>query len=150
MRYYSCDELIKDAKMLCQMIDEPFDAILAVARGGLTLAHLLAECLEIRDVFTVTSQGYEGYKKLSCIQLGTLPDLGKRKNILIVDDIIDSGDTIAHLLKTIKECYPKKNFKVASLFFKKDASVQPDFSIHEAKEWIDFFWTRDMHDFNDR
>ncbi|BAF69763.1 phosphoribosyltransferase [Nitratiruptor sp. SB155-2] len=150
MRYYSCEELIKDAKILCQRIDEPFDAILAVARGGLTLAHLLAECLEIRDVFAVTSKGYEKDQKLSCIQLGDMPNLQNRQNILIVDDIIDTGDTISHLLATLKKCYPQKNFKIVSLFFKKDASIQPDFTVHEAKEWIDFFWTRDMHDLNDR
>jgi xanthine phosphoribosyltransferase len=35
-------------------------------------------------------------------------------------------------------------FKLASLFYKKTALVQPDFTVKEAPHWIDFFWEADL------
>ena len=76
--------------------------------------------------------------------LSNIPDLFNFSKIVIIDDIIDSGETIIEILKILKEKYPKTEFKIASLFYKNTALLKPDFSVNEAKSWIDFFWEVDL------
>ncbi|WP_281951130.1 phosphoribosyltransferase [Nitrosophilus kaiyonis] len=147
--YYSYNEFIKDLKILIKKIDFDFDAIVAIARGGMTIAHLLGEYYDIRDVFTINSIGYKDTKKLENIKIFNIPDLKKYRKILLVDDIIDSGETIKEVTDKIKEKYPDIKIKVASIFYKKDAVYKPDFFAKYANNWIDFFWSIDLKAKND-
>lgn len=59
----------------------------------------------------------------------TLPDL-KDKNVLIVEDIIDTGLTLEFLTKYIKKNCEVKDLKLITLFNKKCArkyNIEPDF-----------------------
>jgi xanthine phosphoribosyltransferase len=71
-------------------------------------------------------------------------DLSGSNHVLIVDDIVDSGQTLFSLMPLLREQNPLCEFKVATLFTKPTALLQPDFSLHEATDWIDFFWERDF------
>lgn len=124
-------------------IFEP-EILLAVARGGLTLSHLMAQALNIRDLYTLNSIHYEGEKKLDTFNIFNIPDLSWANRVLIVDDIIDSGETMKEILSILKEKFPNIEFKIASLFYKTTALIKPDFSVREANEWIDFFWEVDV------
>jgi len=142
--YYSYDTFREDLILLTQKIDFEFDAILAIARGGLTMAHLLGEHYDIREVYAVNTIGYDDTKKRDSIEVFNLPDLKGARSVLIVDDIVDSGDTMVALLEKLHTRYPDVTFKAASLFYKKSAKIMPDWSIKEANAWIDFFWTEDL------
>lgn len=124
-------------------IFEP-EILLAVARGGLTLSHLMAQALNIRDLYTLNSIHYEGEKKLDTFNIFNIPDLSWANRVLIIDDIIDSGETMKEILSILKEKFPNIEFKIASLFYKTTALIKPDFSVREANEWIDFFWEVDV------
>lgn len=141
MRYYSYDEFKVDVNMLAKEIKgfEP-DVILAVARGGMTLGHFLAEALEMRDLYSINSIHYEETRKLDTINIFNIPDLSRAKNIVIVDDIIDSGETMIEIKRVLSKMYPHIDMKVASVFYKEKALLRPDFSAREATEWIEFFW----------
>ena len=142
--YYSYEEFAQDCKKLSQMVQsfEP-DTLLAVARGGLTLGHFMAQALDTRRLFALNSIHYEKEKKLDTIEVFNIPDLSSAKNVLIIDDIVDSGDTLAEVVKVLKEQYPNCNYKVVTIFYKPTASIQADFALKEATEWIDFFWEVD-------
>ena len=60
--------------------------------------------------------------------------------VVIVDDIIDSGETMIEIKKVLLKAYPNLELKVASIYYKEKALVRPDFSAREATEWIEFFW----------
>ncbi len=141
MRYYSYDEFKIDVNMLAKELKvyEP-DVILAVARGGMTLGHFLAEALEMRDLYSINSIHYEETRKLDTIDIFNMPDLSKATKVVIVDDIIDSGETIIELKKVLLEKYPNLDLKVAAIYYKEKALLRPDFSAREATEWIEFFW----------
>lgn len=141
MRYYSYDEFKIDVNMLAKELRkyEP-DVILAVARGGMTLGHFLAEALEMRDLYFINSIHYEETRKLDTINIFNIPDLSKKEKIVIVDDIIDSGETMIEIKKVLMEKYPHLDLKVASVFYKEKALLRPDFHAREATEWIEFFW----------
>ena len=143
--YYSYDMFKNDALKLSFLSkDFAADAILAIARGGLTLSHYMSQVLNQRNVFTINTISYDGRTQKDKVEVFNVPNLEKFRNVLIVDDIIDSGKTIEKVMIILKNSYPNIEFKVASLFYKEEASVKPDFTINKADKWIDFFWEVDF------
>ncbi|MBD3790493.1 MAG: phosphoribosyltransferase [Campylobacterales bacterium] len=142
--YYGYDTFRQDLKILVQKIDREFDTILAIARGGLSIAHMLGEYYNIRAVYAINTIGYEDTQKLQNVTVFNVPDLHRSKHVLIVDDIVDSGDTIVEVLKVLKQMYPQTNFYIASLFYKKSAKIAPDWYVKDAEDWVSFFWTVDL------
>jgi xanthine phosphoribosyltransferase len=141
VRFYSYDEFKCDVNMLAKEI-KPYnpDVILAIARGGMTLGHFLSEALEMRDLYSINSIHYEETRKLDTINIFNIPDLSRATRVIIVDDIIDSGETMIEIKRVLMQKYPHLDLKVASVFYKEKALLRPDFSAREATEWIEFFW----------
>ena len=75
MKFYSYDEFKVDVNLLAHEI-KPYkpDVILAIARGGMTLGHFLAEALEMRDLYSINSIHYEETRKLDTIDIFNIPD----------------------------------------------------------------------------
>ncbi len=119
------------------------DAILAIARGGLSIGQLMAYALDKRELFTLNSIHYNKENKLDTIEIFNIPNLSHLKRVLIVDDIVDSGETMQAILEKLKKLYPNIEFKLATIFYKKGSLVKADFALKEANEWIDFFWEVD-------
>ncbi len=143
-RYYPYEDFLADTKILTEKIDWKFDSIIAIARGGLSLAQLLGEYYNIREVYSINTIGYEDTVKLESVEVFNIPELKDANTVLIVDDIIDSGDTLVEVLKVLHQAYPNVRFKTAALFYKKSAKIAPDWYVQEADKWIEFFWTADM------
>ncbi|WP_419769466.1 MAG: phosphoribosyltransferase [Candidatus Marinarcus sp.] len=143
--YYSYREFLEDTKTLINRCKEyDCDVLLAISRGGLTLGHFMGEALDIRNVVTLNSIHYEGTKKLDTFNIFNIPDLSDASKVLILDDIVDSGETMREIFRILKEKFPHVEFKLATLFYKTTAVLQPDFSVKEAPAWIDFFWEVDL------
>ena len=143
-RYYPYEDFLTDTKILTEKIDWKFDSIIAIARGGLSLAQLLGEYYNIREVYSINTIGYEDTAKLESVEVFNIPELKDANTVLIVDDIVDSGDTLVEVLKVLRQAYPNVRFKTAALFYKKSAKIAPDWYVQEADKWIEFFWTVDM------
>jgi len=143
--YYGYDEFLKDTLSLSKQLKkyQP-DTLLSIARGGVTLGHFLASALDIRRLFTINSIHYDDTKKLDTFDIFNIPNLGNAKKVVIIDDIIDSGETMREILRILNEKFPKTEFKVATIFYKPTAVLQADFKIKQAHEWIDFFWEIDI------
>lgn len=145
MIFYSYDEFAVDVKRMAKQIKDEFDpeVILAVARGGLTLGHSLAVALENRNLFTLNSIHYEDTNKLDTINIFNVPDLSAYKKILLVDDIIDSGESMVEIKRELLKRYPNLDIKIATVFYKEKALLLPEFKVKEAHDWVEFFW--DIH-----
>ena len=145
MIFYSYDEFAVDAKKMAKQIKDEFDpeVILAVARGGLTLGHSLAVAREKRNLFTLNSIHYEDTNKLDTIQIFNVPDLSRYTKILLVDDIIDSGESMVEIKRELLKRYPNLDIKIATVFYKEKALLLPEFKVKEAHDWVEFFW--DIH-----
>ena len=143
--YYKYDEFKDDVKSLAFKVKSfnP-DVLLSVARGGVTLGHGLSLALDMRELYTLNSVHYDNTTKLDTVKISNIPDLSKVKKVLIVDDMVDSGETMKEIFKVLKENYPLVDFKLATIFYKNDALLQPDFKLKIAHEWIDFFWEVDF------
>ena len=98
--YYGCEEFISDCKKLADEV-KPYnpDVIVAIARGGLSLAHYLGELLNIREVYSINSIGYDAEKKLDTVKVYNTPLIEQGKRVLVVDDIADSGETLKEVIK---------------------------------------------------
>jgi xanthine phosphoribosyltransferase len=142
--YYAYEEFRDDLRCLTQKIDQKFDAILPIARGGLSMGQMLGEFYNIREVYALNTIGYDGMEKLDRVTVFNIPDLSYTSCVLIVDDIVDSGDTLMEVLKVLEEKYPKVTFFTASIFYKKSASIEPNWWVKEPEGWIEFFWSEDL------
>ncbi len=142
--YYSYEEFRDDMHKLKDKIsDFSPDTLLSIARGGLMPGLFLAHALDTNRLFTINAIHYDDTKKLESMEIFNLPNLSDAKRVLLIDDIVDSGDTVRAVLKLLGKKYPNIEFKLASIFYKSSAPIQPDFSVKEADRWIDFFWEAD-------
>ncbi|RUM68970.1 MAG: phosphoribosyltransferase [Sulfurovum sp.] len=142
--YYPYQELVYDLKNLIKMIDQEFDVILPIARGGLTIGQMLGEYYNIREVYAINTIGYDNTEKLDEVTVFNIPNLQMTKRVLIVDDIVDSGDTLTSVLKVLETKYPTIEFFTASIFYKPTASIEPTWWVKEPNGWIEFFWSEDL------
>ncbi|WP_348518374.1 phosphoribosyltransferase family protein [Campylobacter sp. CCS1377] len=142
MIFYSYNEFKEDVKTLAREIKKDFDpdVLLAIARGGMSLGHSLAVALNTRKLFALNSIHYDDTKKLDTIEIFNIPDLSQYKKILLIDDIVDSGESLVEIKRVLLEKFPHIELKIVTIFYKKSALLQPDFKIKEAKEWVEFYW----------
>lgn len=145
MMYYSYENFKTDVQMLADKC-EAFngDTVIAIARGGMTVGHALSIALNIRNLQSIRCESYDDVAQRDTVSVFGECDFTQSKRVLIVDDIVDSGKTLHTLLPVLQKRYPDILFATASLFTKSTALVQPNYSLHEAHDWIDFFWERDF------
>ncbi len=144
-RYYSYENFRNDTgKLILEVRTFEAEAIIAVARGGLTLAHCMAEGLNIRDVQSIRTELYDNTCKREELSLFGECSLKGVEKVLVVDDIADSGETLDFIMNYLKENFPHVAFKSCALFYKKSSICEPDFWINEANVWVEFFWEKDF------
>ena len=141
MYFYKFDEFFHDiSRFSTELNGYNPEIIIAIARGGVTFGHFLAEKLNLREFYTLNSIHYNDTIKLDSIKIYNIPKIPQKSRVLIVDDIVDSGDTMLAVVEKLKGLYPLCEFKTGAIFYKEEALFQPDFKIHHADEWIHFFW----------
>lgn len=144
-KYYSYEAFAQDTKILIEK-SKVFESqsIVAVARGGLTLAHCMAEGLNLRDVQSIRTELYDDTIKREEITLIANCDFKDKKRVLVVDDIADSGETLQAVMSFLEKNFKDIEFRSATLFYKNSSSYEPHYWINEANEWIEFFWENDF------
>jgi len=112
--------------------------VLAVSRGGLIPAALLARELNIRVVDTICISSYEHDKKNNIVVIKEPKEI--KKDFLIVDDLVDTGATA----KIIKETYPKIYF--VTIFAKPMGKRLVDRYVVDISQstWIEQPWDMDL------
>ncbi len=143
MRYYGYDEFKKDMKKFIINLDYKPDCIIAISRGGMTMGHFLGIALDIKEVLTINVSSYF-HKQKQDLKIFNIPSLNIFQRVLIVDDIVDSGESMQKISRILQQINPDITFKTAVLFYKPTATIMPDYYIHQATGWIDFFWEVDI------
>jgi len=145
MKYYAYEEFKQDTITLVKKLDgKDYDAIVAIARGGLILSHSLGEALDIRNVQALRTELYDSSVKRDNFILHDYTALEGLKSVLVVDDISDSGETLQKVMQHLKSKNPEVVFESATLFYKTTSVYEPTFWVQDALEWIDFFWESDF------
>ncbi len=113
------------------------DLIVAIARGGITIAHILSDFLRL-PVSTFTISSYKDLKQHTIPEIKfKLGESLHNKHILLVDDVSDSGKTFVRGIEYLQEL-KAKTIQTASLFIKPQTCFVPNFYVKKTKKWIIF------------
>jgi xanthine phosphoribosyltransferase len=137
----SWDEFHRDARALAWRLSSagPFEAIVAITRGGLVPAAIVARELGIRLIETVCVTSYDHIEQREPRLLKSVGDAIGRDGghgVLIVDDLVDTGKTA----RIVRGILPKAHF--ASVYAKPMGRPLVDTFITEVSQdtWIFFPW----------
>ncbi|SFH99805.1 xanthine phosphoribosyltransferase [Albimonas pacifica] len=143
--HVSWDQIHRDSRALAWRLDKrgpgeggAWKAVVAITRGGMAPAMILARELDIRIVDTISVKSYNHQAQMDAKVLKA-PDaelMGDGAGILVVDDLVDSGKT----LELVRRLYPKAHF--ATVYAKPKGRPMVDTFITEVSQdtWIFFPW----------
>lgn len=137
--YLSWDEIQANCIELAYKLigdRKKFDAIVAVTRGGLFPAGLLARELDIHLIDTICVSRYNGMHAGDTETVLKIPQGLEGKSVLVVDDLADKGRT----LDVVKEHLP--NATVAVLIVKPEGRDRAHYHVRETEQevWVRFPW----------
>ncbi|MGN6488230.1 MAG: xanthine phosphoribosyltransferase [Devosia sp.] len=141
------DQFHRDSRALAWRLTGlgPFDALVAITRGGLVPAAIVARELNIRVVESVAMKSYDHQNQGNVRVLKSIaPDiLEKARNggkVLIVDDLVDTGATA----RAVRDMLPGAHF--ATVYAKPKGRDLVDTFITEVSQdtWIFFPWDLDV------
>jgi xanthine phosphoribosyltransferase len=138
----SWDQFHRDARALAWRLAEagPFTVIVAITRGGLVPAAIVARELNVRLIETVCVESYRNYTTQGELRLiKTVADSIIKlagQGVLIVDDLVDTGRTA----RVVRELLPGAHF--AAVYAKPMGRPMVDTFITEVSQdtWIYFPW----------
>ncbi len=137
--YISYDEIVEECKKLAGRIkNNNFNKIIAITRGGMVPACLLAQFLDIRTIDSIALVSYGNDDKQTELKCLLAPNVDIDEQTLFVDDLYDSGNTY----KYIKKQYPQAKCAVV---YTKYADAALDFSatLKAKDKWLVFPWEFD-------
>ena len=116
-----------------------FDLVVGIARGGIPVAMVVSDHLDVKiDIVNVKSYSGIGERGQPRI-LSTLTESVKGKRVLLVDDLVDQGDTM-EAVKAYLAAHGPTELKTAVLFRKPWTKTEPDYFLEVVDKWIVFPW----------
>ena len=128
------------------------DAIVALTRGGCVPGIVIHEYLNYKGIYcnyyTISTKLYDnenniGNKVFIDVSEHTKKKLKSCNNILIVDDVFDTGYTMLNLCDYlfVKLDITSEKTKIATVYYKpnkNETTIIPDFYVQAREEWIVF------------
>ncbi len=142
--HISWDQIHRDSRALAWRLEKmapdggEWKAIVAITRGGMAPAMIVARELDIRTVDTISIKSYDHQKQSDAVVLKA-PDksiVGNGSGVLVIDDLVDTGKT----LEVVKSMYPEAH--IATVYAKPKGRPMVDTFITEVSQdtWIFFPW----------
>ena len=136
-------------KLALQINDSGFkpDLLIGIARGGLPIIDVLSRIFKLKCAYLAVesysgkgTEDQQGTLVFSREMSSTVQDM--KGNILLCDDLSDTGVTLTKSIQWLKKYPPLKgnikNVKTAVLWKKKDSTFEPDFCAQklDGNPWI--------------
>jgi len=150
VKLVSWDEIVEWSRGLAEKILESGykpDAIVAVARGGYVPARLLCDFLDVTDLLSVQSQHWveaARAQEKAVLKYPYKVDM-RGKRLLLVDDIVDTGETLLLARDFIRNNWEPDEVRIAVLqWISTVAKFKPDYYHLEVRDWtwFQYPWTR--------
>jgi xanthine phosphoribosyltransferase len=142
--HISWDQIHRDSRALAWRLDKQgpdggnWRAVVAITRGGLAPAMIIARELDIRmvDTISVKSYNHQAQTEAKVLKAPQAEIMGDGEGILVIDDLVDTGKT----LELVRRLYPKAHF--ATVYAKPQGRPMVDTYITEVSQdtWIFFPW----------
>lgn len=135
----SWEELHRYSKALAWRLIElgPWDGVVAITRGGMVPAAVVARELEIRTIDTLSIASYDEDQQGELKVLKkTTPEVGRGRGWLVIDDLVDTGKTA----RCVRELLPEAHF--GTVYAKPAGRPNVDTFVTEVSQdtWILFPW----------
>ena len=143
-RIVTWSEVHRDAKLLAHRLlpMAAWTGIVAISRGGLVPATILAREMEVRIVDTICIVTYEDQARgeARIIKPPERASADQGRGWLLVDDLVDTGATLRAARAVIPHAH------VATVYAKPDGMPYVDTYVHQVPQdvWIHFPWDTDV------
>lgn len=153
--YITPQQLLTDSyKLAKKVVDSDFRPtfLIALWRGGSPIGMAMTELFAyvgqpVKNHCAIRVSTYHHNRNTGTVQvfglecIANIIQAGDR--VLIVDDVIDSGITVAKFIQKLKiDCgnvISDDKIRVATIYYKpKTATIKPDYYIHETSDWLVF------------
>jgi len=136
------DALLHARRIAEKIVESKYEPelIVAILRGGVVLARLLSDLLNIREIKVMRVIHYDALesKKVAEIVEPINCRLDGMK-VLLVDDVADTGESLIvardHLLER-----GASEVKIATMHYKPWSKLKPDYYSEETEAWVVYFW----------
>lgn len=119
------------------------DVVLAIARGGLTVAGAIAYALDVKNCCAMNVELYTGVEERMEVPVVLPPMLDVMDiaglRVLVADDVADSGKTLELVQRVIGEHVAEARSVV--LYQKPQSVIDADYVWRWTDRWIDFPWS---------
>jgi hypoxanthine phosphoribosyltransferase len=119
------------------------DAIIGIARGGLTLAGALGYALNVKMLGSLNVEFYTDVEMTLEAPVVLPPTLDQAslegKSVLLVDDVADSGRTLALVLQLLEA--GGGEVRTVCLYAKPQTVQEPTYVWRHTDKWINFPWS---------
>lgn len=141
--HVSWDQFHRDARALAWRLADagPFAAIVAITRGGLVPAAIVARELDLRVIETISVASYSDDNRRGSLEIlkpiaAEVAGAKGGAEILVVDDLVDTGATA----RIVRALLPKAHF--ATVYAKPLGRAHVDTFMTEVSQdtWIYFPW----------
>lgn len=139
---YTYEMFMDGINHLVEQIDNEsvngFDYVIGLNRGGLIPAVMLSHRLDVPMLALNWQTRDSDLRKIP----NTIKNLIKDKNVLIVDDIIDSGETFKLLIKELEGIC---KHEIACLIYNEEQKIDCNYNHVTIKRsvdsrWVNFWW----------
>ena len=142
--HVSWEQIHRDSRALAWRLDKEgpgpagsWRSIVAITRGGMVPAAIVARELNVRHVDTICVKSYDHQAQAEA-ELLKAPDasIGDGEGVLVIDDLVDTGRT----LEVVRRLYPKAHFATVYAKPKGRPLVQTFITEVSQDTWIFFPW----------
>jgi hypoxanthine phosphoribosyltransferase len=150
VKLVSWEEIVEWSRGLANIVKSSGfkpDVVVALSRGGYVPGRLVCDFLGVENLLSIQSQHWTEAAKAEERAIIKFPyqlDLRGFK-VLVVDDIVDTGDTLRLARDFIAENWRPSELRTAALqWISSVAKFKPDYYYIEVKDWwwFQYPWTR--------
>ncbi len=152
-KFISANKLYLNSLRLAKKINNSGfvpNILVALWRGGTPVGIVIHEYFryfgkDIKFHKAIRTESYRGIDFAKDVKVEAFQDLleqlNDNDNLLIVDDIFDTGKTISALFERFKNIDKKPNIKIATVYYKSkrnQTNIKPDFYVKKTDAWVVF------------
>ena len=114
-----------------------YDLVIGIARGGIPVAMVVSDRLGTKVDF-INVKSYSGIARRGVPRILTaLAQSVKGQKVLLVDDLVDHGTTLAVVKKHLDDMNPAL-LQTAVILRKPWSKTEPDYYVEDEEKWVVF------------